>query len=111
MTFSDPQNSPFLAHIVSQLETNVEFLASQGYITQADASQFLAKLPRPNSQSNTTTPSFPSPTPRAIAPAPAAVATPTPASTTAPQARVLWAWSGQVCLESAKSMPRIHLCF
>ncbi|KAJ7844426.1 SH3 domain-containing protein [Mycena olivaceomarginata] len=34
-----------LAHVVSQVESNVNFLVSQNYISQADASTFLAKLP------------------------------------------------------------------
>ncbi|KAJ7650652.1 SH3 domain-containing protein [Roridomyces roridus] len=34
-----------LAHVVSQVESNVNFLVSQNYISQSDASTFLAKLP------------------------------------------------------------------
>jgi hypothetical protein len=42
---SDPQAAALLAHVVSQLHQNVEFLASQNYISASDASAILAKLP------------------------------------------------------------------
>ncbi|KAJ7454818.1 SH3 domain-containing protein [Mycena latifolia] len=35
----------FLAHVVSQVESNVNFLVSQNHISHSDASAFLAKLP------------------------------------------------------------------
>ncbi|KAJ3567853.1 hypothetical protein NP233_g6088 [Leucocoprinus birnbaumii] len=89
MTYAnDSENSVLLAHIVSQIENNVDFLASQGYISPADASSFLAKLPRSNSPA-----SFPTPTPRAAVPPP--LPAPAPAAPAVPQARALWAWTGQ----------------
>lgn len=45
MTARDPQSAALLAHVVSQVEANVQFLVSQNYISQSDASTFLAKLP------------------------------------------------------------------
>ncbi|KAJ7116353.1 SH3 domain-containing protein [Mycena epipterygia] len=47
-----------LAHVVSQVESNVNFLVSQNYISQSDASVFLAKLP-----SSSAPLSMPTPTP------------------------------------------------
>ncbi|KAJ7242762.1 SH3 domain-containing protein [Mycena haematopus] len=48
-----------LAHVVSQVESNVNFLVSQNYISQADASLFLAKLPNSSSAPQ----NMPTPTP------------------------------------------------
>ncbi|RDB29455.1 Protein csh3 [Hypsizygus marmoreus] len=45
MSPQDPQTAALLAHVVSQVESNVQFLVSQNYISHADASAFLAKLP------------------------------------------------------------------
>ncbi|KAJ6612286.1 SH3-domain-containing protein [Mycena sp. CBHHK59/15] len=73
-----------LAHVVSQVESNVNFLVSQNYISQTDASLFLAKLPNGASS------------------APRAMPTPSPAlrrgmsSSAAPavvQARALWPYN------------------
>ncbi|KAF7773388.1 hypothetical protein Agabi119p4_5555 [Agaricus bisporus var. burnettii] len=92
MTFSHSQDSALLAHIVSQVENNIQFLVSQGHIAQKDASQFLVKLPRPDTRANVAVPSFPAPTPHAVAPTPVNFQA-SPAVTT--RARALWAWSGQ----------------
>jgi hypothetical protein len=96
MTLTNSQNTVLLAHIVSQVENNIQFLVSQGYVAQQDASQFLVKLPHSDAPANVVAPSFPLPTPRAVAPTPVPSSQATPAA--APRARVLWAWSGQVCL-------------
>jgi hypothetical protein len=40
---SDP--SALLAHIVSQTKSNIDFLVSQNYISQADGKDIIAKLP------------------------------------------------------------------
>ncbi|KAF9453483.1 SH3-domain-containing protein, partial [Macrolepiota fuliginosa MF-IS2] len=94
MTHSDSQSATLLTHIVSQVENNVEFLVSQGYITRADASQFLAKLPSSDAQSKATVPSFPTP-PRSIAPPSLPAPTPAAAAPVVPKARAIWAWTGQ----------------
>lgn len=36
---------PILTHVVAQMQGNVDFLVAQGYITPADASTIMAKLP------------------------------------------------------------------
>lgn len=85
----DAQSSALLAHIISQTHSNIDFLLSQNYLSQADASAILAKLPDPNN----TQPTHASPPTRrtvppvAIKPAPRVV-----------QARALWAYNenGQV---------------
>ncbi|KAF8199668.1 SH3 domain-containing protein [Pholiota molesta] len=41
MAPQDPQAAALLAHVLSQIEDNVNFLASQDYISQADASAIL----------------------------------------------------------------------
>jgi len=45
MSPQDPQNAALVAHIVSQIEQNVNFLASQNYISNGDASAILTRLP------------------------------------------------------------------
>ena len=75
-----------LAHIVSQVQSNIDFLVSQDYISRFDADQFLAKLP------SETTANGVQPTARA----PKAWATPTchpiPAPQ-APQGRAIWGYN------------------
>lgn len=48
MSPQDPQNAALLAHIVSQIEQNVNFLTSQEYISKSDASAILTRLPNVN---------------------------------------------------------------
>lgn len=52
MAPQDPQTAALLAHVVSQLEGNVQFLVSQNYISHSDASTFLSKLPNVNNNSH-----------------------------------------------------------
>ncbi|KAF8802507.1 SH3-domain-containing protein [Phlegmacium glaucopus] len=52
MSPQDPQNAALLAHIVSQIEQNVEFLASQNYISNGDASAILTRLPNVDQNSS-----------------------------------------------------------
>ncbi|KAF8968032.1 hypothetical protein BDZ97DRAFT_1800581, partial [Flammula alnicola] len=90
MSPQDPQAAALLAHVISQIEQNVSFLASQNYISQGDASAILTKLPNVDGNrsasgisglaarlSNMTTRS----------PAPAA-------PSALPQAKALWAYTG-----------------
>ncbi|TFK50037.1 SH3-domain-containing protein [Heliocybe sulcata] len=42
---ADPQAAALLAHVVSQMKQNIDFLVSQNYISTADASLMTAKLP------------------------------------------------------------------
>jgi len=100
MAPQDPQAAALLAHVVGQIEQNVEFLASQNYISQSDASAILTNLPNvanipPPSGINglaarvsnmmVGTPS----TPETRTPAP-----PPPAQISLPQVKALWAYSG-----------------
>ncbi|KAK7032887.1 protein csh3 [Favolaschia claudopus] len=71
-----------LAHVVSQVESNVNFLVSQNYISQHDASLFLAKLP------NSTTAA-----PPVAAPVPYAPRVSAPAAPAVTQARALWPYN------------------
>ncbi|KAL9714217.1 hypothetical protein Ac2012v2_002527 [Leucoagaricus gongylophorus] len=87
---SDSEKSIFLSHIVSQVENDVGFLARQGYISQEDASSFLAKLPRSNTLAHASVPTFPTPIPT-----PHAAAFSSTHASAVPRARVLWAWTGQ----------------
>ncbi|KAJ7086056.1 SH3 domain-containing protein [Mycena belliarum] len=71
-----------LAHVVSQVQSNVNFLVSQNYISESDASVFLAKLP------NSSAPrSIPMPSPAA----PLRSMNGSAASTV--QARALWPYN------------------
>ncbi|KAJ7914888.1 SH3 domain-containing protein [Mycena leptocephala] len=72
-----------LAHVVSQVESNVNFLVSQNYISQSDASVFLAKLP-----SSSAPQSMPAPTP--YAPRRGVTSSAAPAVV---QARALWPYN------------------
>ncbi|KAJ7039547.1 SH3 domain-containing protein [Mycena alexandri] len=72
-----------LAHVVSQVESNVNFLVSQNYITQSDASVFLAKLPSSGAPQPTPAPASYAVRKGANAPAAPAVA----------QARALWPYN------------------
>ncbi|TFK66298.1 SH3-domain-containing protein [Pluteus cervinus] len=92
MSPQDPQAAAFLAHIVAQVESNVQFLVSQNYLSQADASVFLNKLPEANPVG------FPEPTPtraavagrRVVPPPPPAPVVRSPAPL---QARALWGYN------------------
>ena len=114
MAPQDPQAAALLAHIVSQIEQNVKFLASQDYISQNDASSILTKLPNiannPNPRGinglaarvsnmivqNPSTPGTRSPAP------------PPPARSTLPQVKALWAYSGDVRVPLPSSNPLAH---
>ncbi|PFH53132.1 hypothetical protein AMATHDRAFT_1556 [Amanita thiersii Skay4041] len=114
MTAQDPQVVAMLAHIVSQIEINVEFLVSQNYISRTDATNILSKLPAPSvdvpastyqapaaSVMRTPTASFPTPNfmpaqvPEAAAPPPRrnVPPTPTPAAPPVVQARAIWGYN------------------
>jgi len=41
---NNPEANALLAHVVSQVQQNVEFLVSQNYLPRSDASAFLSKL-------------------------------------------------------------------
>ena len=88
MTRQDPQAAAMLNHIVSQVQSNIEFLASQDYISRFDADQFLAKLPS-DSTAQAPKASFPTPARRPV-PAPQA-----------PQARAIWGYNE----DNAVSLP------
>ncbi|KAJ3716202.1 SH3 domain-containing protein [Lentinula raphanica] len=53
-----------LAHVVSQIQQNVNFLVSQNYLPRSDASAFLSKL---NNVSLAAAPAMPTPTPTPFA--------------------------------------------
>lgn len=86
MTGQDPQAAAMLAHIVSQVQSNIDFLVSQDCISRFDADQFLAKLP------SKTTANGVQPTARApkVSAAPARRPVPTPQ---APQGRAIWGYN------------------
>lgn len=44
-TPADPQAAALLSHVVAQMRQNVEFLVSQNYISSADASNIISRLP------------------------------------------------------------------
>ncbi|KAG7089634.1 hypothetical protein E1B28_011297 [Marasmius oreades] len=94
---ADAQKDALLSHVVSQIEQNVQFLISQNYISQADASVFLTKLPNINASQTTGTRSVnavPAPFGRRIngAPPPPAPAPATAASQLS-TCRALWAYN------------------
>ncbi|KAF9267688.1 SH3-domain-containing protein [Marasmius fiardii PR-910] len=95
---TDTQKDALLSHVVSQIEQNVQFLISQNYISQADASSFLTKLSNVDQTTvaRSTTTAMPTPTPFArrangasAAPSPPAHA---PASQL-PTCKALWPYN------------------
>jgi len=94
-TPSDSQATALLAHVVSQVQQNVEFLVSQNYISDADASAFLSKLPNSNSNAgiNQLAPQVQvMPTNDIVPPLRRGVPPPHPSLRTV-QARALWAYN------------------
>ncbi|RXW25631.1 hypothetical protein EST38_g200 [Candolleomyces aberdarensis] len=96
MTVEDP----LAAHLISQIQQNVELLASQNYISHGDAQEILARLPQGSatkapsamSQISSKFSKLVSPShsqeahqPRAVPPPP-----PPPQRDSAPQAKALW---------------------
>ena len=95
-TMSTPQAAALLAHVVSQMQSNVDFLVSQNYISQVDASAIMARLP---SDAPSPVASITAATQRMgvsaipLAPvAPARMAPPAPVQAQQ-QARALWAYN------------------
>ena len=82
MSPQDPQNAALVAHIVAQIEQNVNFLASQNYISNGDASAILTRLPNANQSEIPSTGNRPPAIPR-----------PTPAPPTTNLSRALWAYN------------------
>lgn len=110
MSPQDLQSAALVAHIISQVESNVEFLASQSIISQADASAILSKLPNTaNNNADTSivnrlvssATSLGIHTPKAATPA----SRPVPSAPAANQGRALWAYNenGEVSASSTKT--------
>ncbi|EMD33397.1 hypothetical protein CERSUDRAFT_118000 [Gelatoporia subvermispora B] len=98
---SDPQTAALLAHVLSQTQQNISFLASQGHISHADAADIQRRLAAAENNSSPVEASFRnmslSPPVAEPAPAPAPPAPfqrnipPPPARTQ--RARALWAYN------------------
>jgi len=90
MTGQDPQAAAMLDHIVSQVQSDIEFLVSQNYISRLDANQFLAKLPSQSAANGV------QPTARASSfptPASAHRSVPPPQAPQAVKARAIWGYN------------------
>ena len=98
MSPQDPQNAALVAHIVSQIEQNVNFLASQNYISNGDASAILTRLPNANQNEIASRVANLNIGSRNIPPPAIPRSTPAPPTTTL--SRALWAYNenGQVFL-------------
>ena len=55
MAPSDPQTAALLAHVFQQTQANISFLASQNYITPAEASELISRLTTAQSRGNANT--------------------------------------------------------
>ncbi|PSS05490.1 hypothetical protein PHLCEN_2v3772 [Hermanssonia centrifuga] len=53
MAPSDPQTAALLAHVFSQTQANISFLAAQNYISPTDASELISRLTTAQSRGNT----------------------------------------------------------
>ena len=93
-TPSDPQAAALLAHVLSQTQQNISFLASQNYISPAEASELIARLSQsPQADSLAASMNNLAVTP-ARAPSPVRrVVPPPPARNTTKKARALWAYN------------------
>ncbi|EPQ54310.1 SH3-domain-containing protein [Gloeophyllum trabeum ATCC 11539] len=69
---ADAQAAALLAHVVSQMRQNIEFLVSQNYITAADASLMTARLPCATGPVSAAVAPALTKAPRAVPPPPAA---------------------------------------
>ena len=93
-TPSDPQAAALLAHVLSQTQQNISFLASQNYISPTEASELIARLSQ-SPQADSLAASMnnlavspvraPSPVRRVIPPP--------PPRTNTKRARALWAYN------------------
>jgi hypothetical protein len=72
---SDPQPAALLTHLLSQIRQNVDFLVAQKYMSPADASAVMAKLPSDTAVAHPARRNIPKPAPRIV------------------QARALWAYN------------------
>lgn len=91
MSPADPQNAALLAHIVSQIEQNVNFLASQNYISNGDASAILTRLPNVDQTTLTSRVANLGIGNRNIPPPP--IPRPVPAPPTSVQSRAMWGYN------------------
>ncbi|KAF9463876.1 SH3 domain-containing protein [Collybia nuda] len=101
MAPQNPETAALLAHVVSQLESNVQFLVSQNYISSADASAFLTKLPNTSNNNSHTAHANTNSNPvnslasrlRNLTNGGGAGGPPTPPRASVPQARAMWAYN------------------
>ncbi|KAF8484375.1 SH3 domain-containing protein [Gautieria morchelliformis] len=86
----------FLAHVVSRMQADIDFLVGQGVISSTDGQLMTSKLPFAQPAAAMPTPmASPSPTPTLVVPSPRRVAPPAPAPpySQAAQARSLWPYN------------------
>ncbi|KAL1740483.1 SH3 domain-containing protein [Schizophyllum fasciatum] len=81
---------PLLAHIVSRVEADVDFLISHNYLAPADAAHFLQRLTHLHAPQAA---AFPVPTPASTYSAPAAPPPSAPVAPSTQQARAKWAYN------------------
>lgn len=101
------QNSDaFLAHVVSRMQTDIEFLVAQGVISAADGQVMSGKLP--SAQQTPTPIASPAFTPTPVAPPVRREESPTPPSSQLPHAKALWPYNenGRVSNSSC-----VSICF
>lgn len=107
----DPQTSALLAHVFQQTQSNISFLASQNYISPAEASDFISRLTtaqtRANNATNRSVDSFQSsmqnlsaaPIAAPVSPNNTGRRIPPPPPARLQRAKALWAYNeeGRVC--------------
>lgn len=87
MTATNFEADALLAHVVSQVQQNVEFLVSHNYLAQSDASAFLSKLGNVR-VGGAPVPAMPTPTPSPFARRSPAVISPQPV-----MAKAIWGYN------------------
>ncbi|KAJ3734185.1 SH3 domain-containing protein [Lentinula guzmanii] len=91
MTAANSEADALLTHVVSQVQRNVEFLVSQNYLAQSDASAFLSKLNNVGVGA-AATPVMPIPTPTSFARKVPTVMSP-PVMSPPVMAKAIWAYN------------------
>lgn len=96
-TPSDIRAAALLAHVVSQLQSNIDFLVSQNYISSSDASVIMSKLPALSGETQIVSQAQAMSINHPVAPARRGIPSPPPPSRRF-QARALWSYNenGQV---------------
>jgi len=92
-TPSDVKAAALLAHVVSQMQSNVDFLVSQNYISSSDASVIMSRLPTASGENQFTSQVQAMSINPSAGPGRRGIPPPPPPATRRVQARAVWAYN------------------